>query len=98
MAEIMNSPTFTQEDVKHQFRSSCQKELTGLLEKGVFQIVNLADIPSGSRLFNSWFIDEIKNLGTDTAFEKSRLVVQAYNNDKKKLFLTLSPMIIRVSQ
>src|SRR5436190_21163715 len=88
MAEIMNSPTIAQEDIKHQFRSSHQKELTGLLEKGVFQIVNLADVPSGSRLFNCWFIDEIKNLGT---FEKSRLIMQAYNDDEKKLVLTQSP-------
>src|SRR5438045_3988240 len=95
MAEITNSPTFAQEDIKHQFRSSHQKELTGLLEKGVFQIVNLADVHSGSRLFNSWFIDEIKNLGT---FEKSRLIMQAYNDDEKKLVLTQSPTIQHVSQ
>src|SRR5438045_7535975 len=91
MAEIMNSPTFAQEDIKHQFHSSHQKELTGLLEKGIFQIVNLADVPSRSRLFNSQFIDEIKNLGTDTAFEKSRLVMQAYNDDERNWFLPSPP-------
>ena len=63
-----------------QFRASRQKELTGLLEKGVFEITKLADVPQGVRLFNSRFVDEIKNLGTDKAFEKSQLVVQAYND------------------
>jgi hypothetical protein len=43
-------------------------------------------------------VDEIKHLGTDKAFEKSRLVVQAYNDQDKNLILTQSPTIQRVSQ
>ena len=43
-------------------------------------------------------MDEIKNPGTDKAFEKSRLVVQAYNDQGKELVLTQSPTIQRVSQ
>ena len=43
-------------------------------------------------------MDEIKNPGTDKAFEKSQLVVQAYNNQEKELVLTQSPTIQRVSQ
>jgi hypothetical protein len=55
-------------------------------------------MPSGTRLFNSRFVDEIKNKGTDKAFKKSRLVVQAYNDQEKELVLTQSPTIQRVSQ
>ena len=55
-------------------------------------------MPKGVRLFNSRFVDEIKNKGTDKAFEKSRLVVQAYNDLEKELVLTQSPTIQRVSQ
>ena len=43
-------------------------------------------------------MDEIKHLGTEKAFEKSRLVVQAYNDKGKDLILTQSPTIQRVSQ
>ena len=43
-------------------------------------------------------MDKIKNPGTDKAFEKSRLVVQAYNDQEKELVLTQSPTIQRVSQ
>jgi hypothetical protein len=68
------------QDSATQFSASRQKELAGLLEKGVFEITKLADVPQGVRLFNSRFVDEIKNPGTDKAFEKSRLVVQAYND------------------
>jgi hypothetical protein len=52
----------------------------------------------GIRLFNSRFVDEVKSKGTDNAFEKSRLVVQAYNNQEKELVLTQSPTIQRASQ
>jgi hypothetical protein len=73
MADIT---VYLQEDSQPgQFSASRQKELSGLLEKGVFEIVKLADVPQGVRLFNSRFVDEIKNLGTDKAFKKSRLVV-----------------------
>ena len=80
------------------YTDSRQKELNGLLEKGVFEVVNMTDIPQGVRIFNSRFVDEIKNAGTDKAFEKSRLVVQAYNDHEKELVLTQSPTIQRVSQ
>ena len=81
-----------------QFTASRQKELTGLLAKGVFEIVKLSDIPAGIRLFNSRFVDEVKNKGTNKAFKKSRLVVQAYNDSEKVSVLTQSPTIMRVSQ
>jgi len=46
-----------------------------------------------ARLFNSWFINKVKNAGTDIAFKKSRLVVQAYNNIEKSVVLTQLPII-----
>ncbi len=46
------------------------------------------DVPKKVRLFNLQFVDKVKNLGTDTAFEKSQLVIQAYNNEEKELMLT----------
>ena len=70
------------------FAASRHKELNGLLEKGVFEIVRRDDIPQGVRLFNSRFFDQIKHEGTEKAFEKSRLVVQAYNDQEKDLVLT----------
>jgi hypothetical protein len=85
---------FLQEDSNHkQFETSRQKEITGLIEKGVFKITNPQDVPAGVRIFNSRFVDEIKNPGTDKAFEKSRLVVQAYNDLEKGIVLTQSPTI-----
>lgn len=75
-----------------------QKEISGLLEKGVFKAVNSEDVPVNIRVFNSQFVDKIKNTDTDKAFEKSRLVVQVYNDYNKDLVLTQSPTIQPVSQ
>jgi hypothetical protein len=74
------------------------KEINGLLEKGVFEIINISAVPKGVRIFGSRFVDELKNPGTEQAFEKSRLVVQAYNDQEKELVLTQSPTIQRASQ
>jgi hypothetical protein len=86
------------QDEQYQYTESRQVEISGLLEKGVFETISILDVPQGTRIFNARFVDEIKNKGTDKAFEKSRLVVQAYNDDGKQLVLTQSPTIQRVSQ
>jgi hypothetical protein len=80
------------------YTESRKKELDGLLERKVFEIVHESDITPTARIFKSRFVDEVKFHGTDKAYEKSRLVVQAYNDDDKKGILTQSPTIQRVSQ
>ena len=59
-----------------------------MLKKGVFEFIDTVDVLKGVRIFNSQFVDEIKNTRTDKVFEKSRLVVQAYNDYGKDLVLT----------
>ena len=58
-----------------QYAASRQKEITGLLEKGVFKVITSEDIPNNARIFNSRFVDKIKHVGTNKAYEKSWLVV-----------------------
>ena len=76
-----------------QYIASRQKEITGLLEKNVFKVVISADIPSNAQIFNSRFVDEIKHIDTSKAYEKSWLVVQAYNNQEKDHILIQLPTI-----
>jgi Reverse transcriptase (RNA-dependent DNA polymerase) len=90
--------TATSTNLKPNFTESRRKELNGLIEKGCFAIVKESEVPLGLRIFNSRFVDEIKHQGTDKAFEKSRLVVQAYNDPGKSFILTQAPTIQRVSQ
>ena len=80
------------------FQASRLKELNGLLEKGVFEVMSTQDVPSGARIFGSRFVDQVKNEGTEKAFEKSRLVVQAFNDSGKQGILTQAPTIQRASQ
>lgn len=80
------------------FEASRRKELDGLLDRGVFRIAKISDIPPGTRIFGSRFVDEVKFKGTEKAFEKSRLVVQAYNDAGKEHILTQAPTIMRASQ
>jgi hypothetical protein len=47
----------------------------GLLEKEVFKLVKKKNISQGIRIFNSRFVNELRNQGTDKVFKKSRLVV-----------------------
>jgi hypothetical protein len=81
-----------------QFAAFRQKEINDLIEKDVFQSVRIDDVSFDVRIFNSRFVDEIKHLDIDKAFEKSRLVVQTFNDQNKNLMLTQSSTIQRISQ
>jgi hypothetical protein len=84
--------------VDPKYHDSRQKEVTGLIEKGVFRPVNPKEVPKGTRIFGSRFVDEMKNPGTKDEKPKSRLVVQAFNDEGKSAVLTQSPTIQRASQ
>jgi len=81
-----------------QFAKSHYTKILGLLEKGVFEIKTKPEVLGGSHIFNSRFVNEVKNKGTNKAFTKSRLVVQTYNNNKKRLVFTQLLTIQRISQ
>ncbi|KAI0994749.1 hypothetical protein K3495_g13433 [Podosphaera aphanis] len=89
---------FMNNESRPDFIDSRQKELNGLLDRGVFGFININEIPLNARIFNSRFVDRIMNEGKANAIEKSRLVVQAYKDDNKKSVLTYSPTIQRMSQ
>ncbi|KHJ33690.1 hypothetical protein EV44_g3111 [Erysiphe necator] len=98
----MQEPTLHASQLPHilteSFTESRRKEINGLLEKGVFKVVSISDIPLNSRIFNTRFVDKIKHPGTNKAFKKSRLVVQGYNDEGKFMILTQAPTIQRSSQ
>jgi Reverse transcriptase (RNA-dependent DNA polymerase) len=78
------------------FDESRRKEMQGLWDSQTIAIAD--DVPPGIRIFGSRFVDVIKNEGTEKAFEKSRLVVQGYNDKDKVSILTQAPTIQRCSQ
>jgi hypothetical protein len=71
-----------------QFKELYQKKINGLFKKGVFTTVPLLTIFNGIYIFNSQFINKVKNIRTSTVFKKLYLVIQAYNNAEKEFILT----------
>ena len=50
-------------------------------------MVFISEVLKDIRIFNSRFVNKIKNIKIFNAFEKSRLVVQSYNNHGKIIIL-----------
>lgn len=75
------------------FLKSQRKKTNGLLGKSVFKVMPISEVSPEVRIFNSRFVDEIKNARTALAFEKSRLIVQGYNDEGKLSILTQAPTI-----
>jgi hypothetical protein len=80
------------------FEQSRKQEIAGLMARGVFEFKPYDSTYDNTRIFNSRFVDEIKGKATDHLYEKSRLVIQAYNDMGKAELLTQSPTIQRASQ
>ena len=80
------------------FVKSRRKKINDFFEKNCFEIVTAANLSRGIRIFNSRFVDEIKNINTANAYEKSRLMMQTYNDEKKIEMLTQTSTIQRMNQ
>lgn len=90
--------------------TSGQKEIQKLPTKYTFKIVTFnkviipnnviipEEVPSSTQVFNSCFVDEIKDPYTDKAYKKSYLVVYTYNNKKKNLVLMHLSKILDINQ
>jgi hypothetical protein len=80
------------------FQASQKQEIDALIAKEVFEFIPYDRKIHIGRIFNSRFVDEVKGKATKTPYEKSRLVIQAYNDEGKEVILTQSPTIQRASQ
>jgi hypothetical protein len=79
------------------FAESRRKEINDLLKRQVFEIITISNVSKNVRIFNSRFVDEIKHSNISQAYEKSRLVIQTYNDHEKTLMLTQASTIQRMS-
>ena len=57
------------------FQISRLKKLNKLLEKKIFEIINIKDLFTKTRIFENHFINQIKNEEIEKAFEKSRFII-----------------------
>ncbi|EED12716.1 hypothetical protein TSTA_052390 [Talaromyces stipitatus ATCC 10500] len=80
------------------FELSGKTEIDSLIANGTFKILHRADMDlRGIRIFNSRLVNEIKGKN-EIPYEKSRLVIQGYNDAGKNKILTQAPTIQRASQ
>jgi hypothetical protein len=71
------------------FEASRRKEIEGLIARGVFEIIDSdSEEIRNARIFGSRTVNEIKGKETTTPYEKTRLVIQAFNDKGKKAVLT----------
>jgi hypothetical protein len=80
------------------FADSRRKEINDLLKRQVFEIIIISEVLKNVRIFNSRFVDEIKHSDISQTYEKSRLMIQTYNDHEKTLMLTQASIIQRMSQ
>ena len=80
LSEIDSSISF----FRIPYAESKRKKINNLLNKKIFDVIILINVFSGIKLFNFRFVDEIKNSNISATFEKSRLMIQIFNDRKKK--------------
>ena len=85
-------------EISFQFVVSKQKKIDELLKIFFFKFVNINEIFQNIKIFNARFVNEIKNENIKFFFEKSRLIMQIYNDFNKNQILTQSSIIQQMSQ
>ena len=70
------------------FQTFRLKKLNKLFEKKVFEIIHIDNLFAETRVFENRFINQMKNEETEKAFEKSRFVMQTFNDSEKYKILT----------
>jgi hypothetical protein len=79
------------------FSESRRQEIEGLMASKMFKVVAKLDVPSGSRIYNTSWVDTLKN-NTKGMTEKSRLVAQNYRDQGAASMPTKAPTVSRVAQ
>ena len=97
-SDFQNDHLLMQNSTSGPFVKSRKKKINELFEKNCFEVVLTSDVLHGIRIFNSRFVDEIKNIDTIDAYEKSRLVMQTYNDQDKAEVLIQTSTIQRMNQ
>lgn len=87
----MNEP-----DCLPRFAASWQAKFMQLLNRKVFLVLSIFNA-TDHWIYGARFTDEIENIGTLQASDKSRLVGQSFNDNYHNL-INHAPTVVRVSQ
>jgi hypothetical protein len=76
------------------FEASDKQKIDNLIGKDIFNFEQYDPVKYGGiRIFKSKLVKEIKDKAINAPYEKSRLVIQGYQDNKKEIILTQSPTI-----
>jgi hypothetical protein len=71
------------------FKEFQRIEIEALIGSDIFRIKLYDSIKYGKfRIFKSRIVNEIKGKATDSLYEKSRIIIQGYSDNGKKMVLT----------
>jgi Reverse transcriptase (RNA-dependent DNA polymerase) len=79
-----------------RFQESILKEFRGLLQRGVFTLVQASELPRSSNILGSRFHLTIKNKAEDVVY-KARLVVQGHRDAEKDSIVPEAPTLSHTS-
>lgn len=101
LADVQDDPSIWKAAIPQStdnafFAAARIKEFNGLLDRGVFTLA-LEHEAAGYRVYGCRFVYEVKQAGTPSAYAKSRMVVQAFNDNKHGV-MTGAPTVQRGSQ
>lgn len=80
------------------FIESKRKKINEFFEKNVFELVFIFEILARIRIFNSRFVNKMKNIERITIFEKFKLMSQIFNDHDKISIFTQKFTIQKMSQ
>ena len=82
----------------NQFAESYKKELKGLKEREVFEIVPRSRVPKGTRIHSTKWVDIVKRDAQGNKMNKSRLVAANFDDPDAASIPTTSPTVKRLAQ
>jgi len=83
---------------KHSFKDSRRAELSGLKKARVFKVLDRSDVPLGTRIYGTRWVDSLKKKEDGSFKEKSRLVAQNYRDYHARKIPTKAPTISKLGQ
>lgn len=86
------------QDHEHTFEQSRAREVKGVLDENVFEIVDRTNIPRGCRIYGTRWVDSLKPKEDGSVLEKSRLVAQNYRDFSARNIPTKAPTISKMGE
>lgn len=83
---------------KHKFIESRKKQLEGLLNLGVFEIVPISDVPGGMRIYDLRWVDVLKKDYKGDEYENSRVVGKNFRDINSEELPTKAPTFSKMGQ